>query len=215
MEKKTIAIVGAGPGLGNHIAEVFGKNGFRVVLMARREEKLKEYAAELAAQGVEAEYQVVDCASNASIIAGFDAVKAKYGVIDVLEYNAAVLQGGFATVLAPEELAARYQVDVAGALCAAQQVIPGQKEQGNGTILFTGGGLGLAPSSSATSISLHKAALRALAIALHDELKDSGIYVGIVNIKGGIGMDDYYATEKVAGLFYQLYTEHTAVEITY
>lgn len=38
--------MGAGPGLGNHIAQVFGRNGFRMVLMARREEKLKEYAAD-------------------------------------------------------------------------------------------------------------------------------------------------------------------------
>lgn len=40
MDKKTIVVVGAGAGLGNHIAEEFGRNGFRVILMARREEKL-------------------------------------------------------------------------------------------------------------------------------------------------------------------------------
>ena len=215
MGKKTVVVVGAGPGLGNHIAEAFGTNGFRVVLMARREEKLREYVEQLTAKGIEAEYQVVDCASNASIISAFDAVKEKYGVVDVLEYNAAVLQGGLATVIAPEELAARYQVDVAGALCAAQQVIPGQKEKGSGAVLFTGGGLALAPASHATSISLHKAALRALTFAMHDELKESGVFVGIVNVKGGVGMDDYYAPEKIAKLFYQLYTEQKTVEITY
>ena len=215
MDKKTIVIVGAGVGLSHHIAEQFGQNGFRVVLMARREEKLREYVAELEAKGIEAEYQVTDCSSTASIVASFDAVKQKYGVIDVLEYNAAVMQGGFATVISPDELVERYRVDVAGALCAAQQVIPGQKEKGNGTILFTGGGLGLAPSSSATSMSLHKAALRALAIALHDELKDSGIYVGIVNIKGGIGMDEYYATDRVAKLFWQMYLDRREVEFTH
>ena len=42
MDKKTIVVVGAGSGLGNHIADEFGGNGFKVILMARREEKLQE-----------------------------------------------------------------------------------------------------------------------------------------------------------------------------
>ena len=56
----------------------------------------------------------------------FDAVKKKYQTVDVLAYNTDVLKDGFATVLSPEELAERYQVDVAGAVCAAQQVISGK-----------------------------------------------------------------------------------------
>ena len=215
MSKKTIVIVGAGEGLGNHIAEEFGKNDFRVILMARREEKLKEYVSQMEAKGIEAEYQTVDCASNDSIKAAFDRVKKNYQTIDVMAYNAAVLKDGFATVISPEELAERYQVDVAGAVCAAQQVIPEQKEKGSGAVLFTGGGLALFPNSQFTSISIHKAALRALAIAMHDELKDSGIYVGIVNIKGNIGSDEYYAPSKIAELFYKMYTEKKETEITY
>lgn len=215
MGQKTIVVVGAGAGLGNHIAKKFGQNGFRVVLMARREEKLREYVAQMQVSGIEVEYQTVDCASCDSIRAAFDAVKEKYKTVDVLAYNAAVLKDGLATVLSPEELAERYQVDVAGALCAAQQVIPGQKEQGSGAVLFTGGGLALFPNSQFTSISIHKAALRTLAIAMHDELKDAGVYVGIVNIKGNIGSDAYYAPAKIAELFYQMYTENKETEITY
>lgn len=48
MDKKTIVVVGAGQGLGNHVAERFGKEGFRVVLMARGEQSLKAYAQEFA-----------------------------------------------------------------------------------------------------------------------------------------------------------------------
>ena len=66
-----------------------------------------------------------------------------------------------------------------------------------------------------TSISVHKAALRALAIVLHKELKDTGVYAGIVNIKGGIGSDDYYSPDKIAKLFYRLYEERNEMEITY
>ena len=215
MDKKTIVVVGAGPGLGNHIAEEFSKNGFRVILMARNEEKLQEYVSQMKNGGIEADYQVVDCASNSSILAAFEVVKKKYGVIDVMAYNTAVLRDGLATAISPEELVARYQVDVAGAVCAAQQVLPGQIERGDGAILFTGGGLALNPVSQFTSISIHKAALRTLAIALHDEVKDKGVYVGIVNIKGNIGSDDYYAPARIAEQFYHLYQEKNEVEITY
>ena len=47
MDKKTIVVVGAGTGLGNHIAEKFGRNGFRVILMARREGRFQEYVIQM------------------------------------------------------------------------------------------------------------------------------------------------------------------------
>lgn len=215
MDRKTIVVVGAGSGLGNHIAEIFGRNGFRVILMARREEKLKEYVAEMQNGGIDAEYRVVDCAYNDSIRGAFQDVLQKYGVVDVLSYNAAVLQDGLPSKLAPEEQAARYQIDVVGGLCAAQQVIPAQRKRGEGCILFTGGGLAFNPMAQYTSVSVHKAALRTLAVTLHDELRDAGIYVGIVNIKGNIGADEYYAPAKIAEVFYRMYSDRTEKEVTY
>ena len=44
MGKKTLVVVGAGKGMGNNIAEVYGKKGFRVVLMARKQASLDAYA---------------------------------------------------------------------------------------------------------------------------------------------------------------------------
>ena len=49
--KKTVVIVGTGPGLGNHIAEKFGSMDFRVILLARHEAVLKQYQKELTSQG--------------------------------------------------------------------------------------------------------------------------------------------------------------------
>ncbi|MES9743787.1 SDR family NAD(P)-dependent oxidoreductase, partial [Priestia megaterium] len=51
---KNIVIVGAGPGLGMSIAKKFGKNGFRVALIARNEEKLNHLVIELEQLGIEA-----------------------------------------------------------------------------------------------------------------------------------------------------------------
>lgn len=52
-----------------------------------------------------------------------------------------------------------------------------------GAILFTGGCLALNPMPEYTTISINKAALRALVITLHKELGPDGIFVGIVNVR--------------------------------
>lgn len=103
--------------------------------------------------------------------------------------------------MSPEEFVQRYQADVAGAVCAVQQVVPSMKEKKEGTILFTGGGLAFDPAPEYVSVSIHKAALRTLAVALHKELETDGIYIGIVNIKGNIGSDNYYSPENIAKVF--------------
>ena len=51
MSKKAIVVVGAGQGLGNHVAERFAREDFRVVLVARRNEALAEYQKEFEAKG--------------------------------------------------------------------------------------------------------------------------------------------------------------------
>jgi NAD(P)-dependent dehydrogenase (short-subunit alcohol dehydrogenase family) len=85
----TIAIVGAGPGLGLSIAKVFGRNGFSVALVARTREKLDRLAAELAESGVEAEGFAADIMDRSSLTAAFDRIKDRFGAVDVLEYSPA------------------------------------------------------------------------------------------------------------------------------
>lgn len=215
MGKKTIVVVGAGPGLGNHIAEEFCSHGFKAVLMARREEKLQEYVSQMKDKGMDADYQVVDCEDNASIRSAFEMIRNKVGTVDVLAYNAAVVKDGAASSIALEEFLRQYQVDVAGAVCAAQQVLPDQKKRGEGAILFTGGGLAFAPNPQYASLSMHKAALRTLALALHDEVAEANIYVGIVHVDGLIGSNERYAPARIAQEFYRIYQERHETEITY
>ena len=52
MSKKTIAVFGAGPGLGRGIARRFGREGYQVALVGRRQEALDEIAGELRDDGV-------------------------------------------------------------------------------------------------------------------------------------------------------------------
>ncbi len=215
MSKKTIVVVGAGKGMGNHIAKKFAQNDFRVVLMARNEQNLALYKNEFTNEGFEVYTKAVDAEKTESLKAAFDWVKEQFEVVDVLAYNAAILTAGMPTELTSEEFMRHYQVDVASALFCANEVIPGQLEQKEGTILFTGGGFALYPMAEYTCVSVDKAALRALAFTLNQELGEKGIFTGIVTIMGNVAEGTHYDPGMIAEKYWGLYTERKDVEVVY
>lgn len=201
--------------MGNHIAKVFAKNDFRVVLMARNQESLGSYIKEFEEEGTECYGFTADAADTASLTAAFAQVKDQFGVVDVLVYNVAILSAGFPTSLSSEDLMEHYQVDVASALHCAKLVLPEQEKAGEGTILFTGGGLAMYPMAEYTCVSMGKAALKALAITLNQELKDKGIFAGVVSIMGNVAPDTHYDPALIAKEYWRHYTERKDAEIIY
>jgi NAD(P)-dependent dehydrogenase (short-subunit alcohol dehydrogenase family) len=85
----TIAIVGAGPGLGLSIAKVFGRHGFSVALISRTQEKLDGLAAELGESGIDAAGFAADVMDRPSIADAFARLRERFGGVDVLEYSPA------------------------------------------------------------------------------------------------------------------------------
>ncbi len=57
---KTFLSIGSGPGMGLATAERFAREGFRVILSARRGDSAQELAAQLTETGYEAQARVVD-----------------------------------------------------------------------------------------------------------------------------------------------------------
>lgn len=215
MNENVAVVLGAGPGLGFSLAKRWAQEGYTVVIMARDHARITQAAHQLTERGLKAYAQVIDCADNDSIRTALAKVQDEVGPIDTLLYNTAVLRDGLASAIDPAELCRRYQVDVAGAVAAVQAVLPGMRAAGRGTILFTGGGLALNPLSQFTSISIHKAALRAYAQALHDEVASDGVYAGIVNVLGNIGSSDHYAPAAIAYAFFELASTQGSFELTY
>lgn len=212
---KTAVIVGAGRGMGNHIAERFAKEGFRVVLVARKKAALETYVAEFKKRGFEAHGETADASETASLTEAFSRIHKKYGAVDVMVYNAALMQGGKTTQLTAEEMMRHFRIDVAGALHCAKEVLPQQLKQGSGTILFTGGMFGVYPNANPdyACMSMDKSALRMLAQMMNEELKVKGIFVGIVNIMGNVGGNEHFAPEHIAELYWQLYQERQDFEV--
>jgi NAD(P)-dependent dehydrogenase (short-subunit alcohol dehydrogenase family) len=211
--KKTVIIVGAGTGLGNGIAKKFGSNDFRVILMARNENSLKKYEEEFLKEGIEVYTQVADAAKTETLTSAFANVKAKFGTPDVLVYNVGITGMDEPGTITSEKLVQHFQVDVASAYHSVQQVVSDEFGDKNGVIIFTGGGLAMYPHPAFTPLSIDKAALRAMAFLLNDELKPKGIFVGTVTIAGAIAPDTSLAPELIAEKYWEMYNERQEREV--
>ena len=208
--KKTIVIIGAGKGLGNAVGKQFGKNEYRVALLARREEALREYEAEFRAEGLEVHTHVADAAEGDSL----HPVQQEFGAPDVVVYNVGITTPDTPD-MSGEELVQHFRADVAGAYDCARLVATEEFAAKGGAIIFTGGGLALYPVHFFTPLSIDKAALRALAYTLHAQLAPRGIFVGTVTVCGSIGGDAFFAPERIAEAYWQLNAERSACEIVY
>lgn len=83
---KTIAVFGVGPGMGRSVARRFGQEGFQVALVARNQTRLDADTAELAADGIKATGFAGDISNRDALPAMIEAITARFGPIDVLEY---------------------------------------------------------------------------------------------------------------------------------
>ena len=83
---KTIAVFGVGPGMGRSVARRFGREGFQVALVARNQTRLDAYTGELAADGIKAAGFAGDIADRDALPSMIEAITARFGPIDVLEY---------------------------------------------------------------------------------------------------------------------------------
>ena len=213
--KKTIVVVGAGKGLGNGVAEKFGNNDFRVILMARSEGHLKEYAADFAAKGIEVHTQAADATDFDAFGKAFREIVETYGTPDVLFYNVGITVADEEVEMTTQTFMERYAADVVGAYNCVKLADTAEFAEKNGAILVTGGGLALQPYAGYLPLSMDKAALRAMVQALAPVLKEKGVYIGTVQVTGTIGSNDYYAPKTLAEEFWKLYAQRETHEIVH
>ncbi|MGP9837315.1 SDR family NAD(P)-dependent oxidoreductase [Arthrobacter sp. 179] len=215
MQKKLIAIVGAGPGVSAGVARRFGAEGFAVVLLARSAEALDERVSELRAAGIEAHSLVADVTDPESLRRAFATLESEYGTPDVLHYNAGAITVGTPLEVTASDVTHDFAVNVVGALECAQLVAPAMRERGSGTLLFTGGMLGVNPVASRVSAAIGKAGLRNLVFTLADELAGTGVTVGTVTIGGVVKAGTFFDPDAIAGSFWDLHTGAATGEVQF
>lgn len=100
---KVVVITGGATGIGKAMADKFGAEGAKVVIAARRKERLQEAVADLTAKGIEARYKTCDVSSLEDTKALADFAWAEFGQVDVLVNNAGIGGRPVAVVDATED----------------------------------------------------------------------------------------------------------------
>ncbi|MFH8485173.1 SDR family NAD(P)-dependent oxidoreductase [Streptomyces longisporoflavus] len=191
---KVIAVLGAGSGLGVSVARRFGREGFRVALVARRRERLDALVDQLAADGIEAAGFTADLSRPADAPALIARIRERFGRIDVIEYgpvstelsltpaaqtDAALLEKGLPMfLLTPVEV--------------VRAALPEWTDRGDGAFLLTTGATAVHPLPGLSGLAPLGAAARNYLYSLHGELAAAGIYAGTLSVGAGIARSELY-----------------------
>ncbi|WP_434992037.1 SDR family NAD(P)-dependent oxidoreductase [Arthrobacter sp. Ld5] len=186
----TLAIIGAGRGLGAAVARRFGAEGFSVALISRSQGKLDALAEDLGKEGIQARGFAADVRDPESIAAALEAATETLGPIEVLQYSPLPQKDFMRPVLetTPADLRGPVEFSIYGPVAAVHQVVPGMRFLGEnrGTILFVNGGSAVKPGRSVTGTSVAFAGQAAYAQLLHEVLGEEGIHVSQLIIGGRI-----------------------------
>lgn len=189
---KVIAVFGAGTGLGVSIARRFGREGFRVALVARRKDRLDTLVAELADEGIEAAAFSADLTEPAQVPAVVNAIRERFGRIDVVEYGPAPADLSFtsATRLDAAALKALIPLFLLTPVEVVQAVLPEMTERGDGAFLLTHGFSAVLPSAHFSGPGPVMAAARNYLYSLNAELTGTGVYAGTLAVAAGIARSE-------------------------
>jgi NADP-dependent 3-hydroxy acid dehydrogenase YdfG len=135
IEGKVIVITGASSGIGEATARLLAERGARVVVGARRTERLERLVAEITKAGGSARFRAVDVTSSQDTQALVDFAKAEFGRVDVLVNNAGVMPLSPMTELKVEEWDRMIDVNIRGVLHGIAAVLPDMKARGSGQIV--------------------------------------------------------------------------------
>jgi NAD(P)-dependent dehydrogenase (short-subunit alcohol dehydrogenase family) len=186
-ERKVIAILGVGPGLGAAIARRFAAEGFAVGLMARKTASVAPVRQALEAAGHQATAIEVDATNARSVAGGFAQLSGTFGAPEVFVYNAGAFVMGGVLEITPEQFEQTWRANCLGGFLGAQQALPAMLKRGRGTVLLTGATASLRGSARFACLAVGKFGLRALAQSMAREFGPQGIHVAHVVVDGQIG----------------------------
>lgn len=179
--KKTVLITGATSGIGEACARKFAEGGYKLIITARRADKLNALKAELEAMGAEVMTLVFDVRDAEAAKAAMEKVE----TVDVLINNA-----GLALGLEKEyegnldDWSTMIDTNVKGLLTMTRLVVPGMVERNQGHVINIGSVAGDAAYAGGNVYCATKAAVKAITDGLRIDVAESAVRV--TNIKPGL-----------------------------
>ena len=176
----TAVVTGASSGIGADLARELVARGHGVTLVARREDKLGELAAELGDQ-VRVEVIAADVADPAARAALFDEVAARGLTVDILVNNAGIgVVGSVATAPVADEIA-QVRVNVEAVIDLTSRAVQQMVPRGRGAILNVGSTAGFQPFPGQAGYAATKAFVRSFTAGLRGELAGTGVTAAVLH----------------------------------
>ncbi len=179
-------VTGASSGIGMASASALATEGMRLILAARRIERLEELAGELkAAHGTESLCIPLDVRDQEAVAAAFGNLPAEWQAVAVLVNNAGLSRG-----LNPlhagsiQDWDEMVDTNIKGLLYVSRAILPGMVERGHGHVVNIGSVAGRDPYAGGTVYCATKAAVGMLSRALKIDLLGSGVRV--TNVEPGM-----------------------------
>ncbi|KOU31418.1 oxidoreductase [Streptomyces sp. WM6373] len=180
---KVVAITGASSGIGEATARRLAADGHRVLLGARRTERLEALSKEINAAGGAAAYRRLDVTDAADVRAFVAAAGERYGRLDVMVNNAGVMPLSPLDALAVDEWDLMIDVNVRGVLHGIAAALPVMRARGAGHIVNIASVGAYEVSPTAAVYCATKFAVRAVSEGLRQE---SGGDVRVTLVSPGV-----------------------------
>ncbi len=177
MKNKVVWITGASSGIGAACAIECSKQGAKVVLSARREEKLKEVKKQLSGPS---EILTLDVTDTDGMVDKAEACAKYFGPVDILINNAGISQRGLVEETDMAVDRRLFEVNYFGNIAITKAVLPSMLERKTGSLVIISSVAGKLSTPGRSSYAATKHALQGFYDALRAEVQDRGVHVNVI-----------------------------------
>ena len=202
LNNKVVLITGASSGIGEGTARQLAANGARVVLGARRTERLQTIAEDIEKAGGAVRFRALDVADRDDMEAFAAFAEAEFGQVDVLVNNAGVMPLSPLSALKVDEWNWMIDVNIRGVLHGIAAVLPRMEARGAGHVVNVSSVGGFVVQPTAAVYAATKFAVRAISEGLRkesDKIRCTCVYPGVVESELANTISDPVARERMIG----------------
>lgn len=182
---RSAIITGGGSGIGEATALLLARNGARVLIAGRREEKLKEVCGKAEEEGLSITYKVCDVSVERDCADTVGTALSEHGKIDILFNNAGIIFSCPLHEVETERFQQIFDINVKGAFMMCKYSIPHMISAGRGFVVNNSSVIGLKGFAGLSAYSASKGALVQLTRSMALEYADKGLRINAV-CPGGV-----------------------------